>query len=266
MYDAHVRARGIGASDIASILGISPFADRGPWSVALRKRFPNLEEEKPQTDMQAIGQAVEKALVSLVPGATHNAEPQWLDERFYATPDGLTADSVVEAKCVGRFMSHHWDGGVPDYVRAQVQWQMLCCKRNRAIVVAFLRGEVSRYEVERDDNFLHLAVQAAHRFLADYENDCVHLACDASEACRKYLKLTAPAPLPADARAPIGTLEQRIAYYKYESANDKYKACGAERDFAVAELLKLVPLGQRVELPEGVLSSTKNGFKLKVSK
>jgi putative phage-type endonuclease len=59
---------------------------------------------------------------------------------FMATPDFFAGPDLVEAKYVGFFAGKGWAEGPPDYVLAQVQWQLGVTGRARAYVAAFIEG------------------------------------------------------------------------------------------------------------------------------
>ncbi len=154
------RRTGIGASESAAILGISPYAT--PYSIWALKtgRCP-----EPTGERLRAGLALEPYLRERYTADTgracchipydlhrHPAEP-WL----LATLDGTTVDDdgnqiVVELKTTED--RDAWYDGVPDHVRVQVQHQMLVTGIDRAdVVVAIGLHTVRVHRIDADHKF-----------------------------------------------------------------------------------------------------------------
>ena len=178
-----LRQHGVGASEIAMIVGLHPY--KGALDVWLAKATPTrppivIEHDDEAGAPTSIGQAIEDGLRSLYEQRTglkmrrartlrHRALPYVL-----ATPDGLGTGSAndvgLEIKVVGARMAHHWQGDyVPDYVLSQAAQGMAVTGRSRWDVVALIGGTDLRIiEIERDLELEASLLEAARDFWEGY--------------------------------------------------------------------------------------------------
>jgi putative phage-type endonuclease len=140
------RAHGIGASEVASIVGASPY--QGPLEVYQRKvRALRVEPEPPwstlRTELGHLCEPVARELYRARTGIELEPLQVTLAGRHpwqLATPDSIARGDnlrLVEHKLVGSRIAHHWtssnsDAGqvAPAYVVAQVQWQIDVARSN----------------------------------------------------------------------------------------------------------------------------------------
>lgn len=171
------RSRGIGASDVAGILGISPW--QTPYSVWQSKIGVGVSGTGGNTEALRWGHLLEDAILGECERrlavdvsdrqlrCTHPDQP-WAR----CTVDGLYADragperGVVEVKTTGE---PRW-GSVPQYYEAQVQWQLEVTGLPRAWVACLHAGRrLSLWPVERDRqvgmDLLYLAGQFWQRYV-----------------------------------------------------------------------------------------------------
>jgi putative phage-type endonuclease len=157
------RTTGIGASEIAAAAGLSPWAT--PLDVYAAKVAPVALAES--EDMER-GNRLEAALLDwtaarnadiiIRPNETLCRNPE--HPFVVATPDGFgfargRLDNpilTIEVKSPGRTQADWTDPaddpqGVPAYYLAQVQWQLLACGLQRAIVSALVWGRLWSYHV-----------------------------------------------------------------------------------------------------------------------
>lgn len=172
----------VGSSDVPSVCGLSPWSTGG--DVLERKLDPTKIQdsasfllghklERPIAELAIEGGKI--PAVALVGGWTV-VKDGWMSATpdFYALRQGSETSRkrrpiseeeaiLVEVKAVGWRMLGRWDWGkkVPDYVTAQVQWQMHVLGHRNARVVALLGGEsVEVFEIARDDVWIaHLKKQ-----------------------------------------------------------------------------------------------------------
>ena len=177
-----LRRNAISASDIAPILGLSP------WATAFSTYYQKLDDWRaPETEAMKMGLKLEPVVADLLWERLVDVQDQSIDlvetgtwradkpEWALATPDRLAVrwegdgpNEVVELKT-----SSTLDGWGPDesdeipvYYRAQVQWQMFVLGLQRAHVGVLFRGNHFRhYTIDRDDNDIRTMVQAAERFM-----------------------------------------------------------------------------------------------------
>jgi hypothetical protein len=182
------RRGGIGASDIAGILGLSPWAS--PYSVWANKM--GITPAADMTEAMEMGHALEPAIATLfhqrtglhVSGAQtqcqHPDKPWarctvdgWATEIAYY--DGVTIPDVaklgtVQSKTTADSPAK-WEDGIPMMYAAQVQWEMYVTNTPKAWVpvihAAFgLRFRV--YEVERSESDIAFIVKHVERFWNDH--------------------------------------------------------------------------------------------------
>lgn len=174
------RRKGIGSSDMAAILGVSPF------KTALDVYLDKIGEapDEPATLQQRIGLALEPGVLKLYAEETGREVVDTQmgvmhDQHAFlrATLDAVMSDGkdhrVVEAKTVGgQRAGELGDEGsdqVPEHWLTQVHHQMLCVGDDCEVVdiAALVRGTEFRiFTVERDAEFVRLIVDAGREFWA----------------------------------------------------------------------------------------------------
>lgn len=194
-HQLELRKTRIGSSEIATIAGLNPFQNpidlwQQKMGLETATRSPELEEAA------AWGHCMEpllaqwyseKCAIRLVTSPTLICEAYpWA----CATPDRLWEDlSVgVEIKNVGARVAWHWTPEAPpDYVLAQVHWQMMVTGLRQWDVVASIAGMAPViYPIERNDEFLAKLVQAGLDFQAMIANDCPPPV-DGSDSYKSFL-------------------------------------------------------------------------------
>ena len=264
--DDKLRAQGIGASEIASILGVCPW--RTAMNVWVRLREPQPRVSNAHMDW---GHPMERALVEWYEGqhpdracVTSPTRRDRIWDWALATPDrfvfegpdavhraeraavGLSssdvwlpeAERLVECKNVGFYARQKWIPGsepeVPDYVVAQVLWQMRICRVHQATVVVCLAGDPPvELDVPWDEELAGQMFQIVEKFWVDNVVGGEPPAPDGGRAweeylARRYPRVTRPEPLEApeldaavaerlrlkmlvkDAERQISSLEQEI--------------------------------------------------------
>ncbi|MBI0296748.1 YqaJ viral recombinase family protein [Streptomyces sp. PRKS01-29] len=177
------RANGIGGSEIAAVLGLSPYESR--FSLWHRKK--NLVEPAEQSDVMEWGHRLEDAIVgkyaeehpeqTVVPAATYHApgRPWWIvnPDRLAINPDGSI--DVVEAK--NQRMDDEWGepgtDQVPIWYRCQVAWYCGALAARRGRLPVLIGGsEYREYVVEPTAAEIETLAEAGAEFmrtLADNE-------------------------------------------------------------------------------------------------
>jgi predicted phage-related endonuclease len=151
------RREGIGASEVAALSSLSPWAT--PVSVWMEK--VGLSPGQDQSAVMSMGKVLEPVLVrqlsqDLGVPFRHNAarvrHPDWPHVRLYATPDayGPGRRSMAEVKVVSHRLDE-WRDGPPEYVRLQALGQLAVHPRAEVVHVgALIGGELRSWPVERD--------------------------------------------------------------------------------------------------------------------
>lgn len=250
------RKAGIGSSDIAAVAGLNPW--RKPIDVFLEKTGRATGASTIQT---RVGDTVEGAIATLyqqdrpctflaMPEPTVTREPWEI-----ATPDRIAVVTptpgesvdllhkrVVEIKMVGARVAHHWtEDSPPDYVLAQVLWQLHVLKLERGDIAALVGGTDFRiYDVAFAKEVAEALAEIARAFWHDNVLKDVPPAVDHSDSWKRYVAerwptaknevVEAPAEAEAVARrllaakAALSESEQR-----YDQAANEMKAMLEDR-------------------------------------
>jgi putative phage-type endonuclease len=224
-----LNTHGIGASEIAAIIGLNPYAS--PWDIWLRKtgQAPDVD----QTEAMEWGLRLEPAIRQKYADTTRLPLYVPSESLFRpgvpwarATPDAIAlADQeplspwthLVQCKNVGYWPGKEWDETPPAYVQLQEQWEMYVTDLPRADIAALIAGgEYRVYTVHRDSKLIGDLVELATQFWARVESRTPP-AVDSSTACRDHfarrLVDSEVVELPADS-----DLEQAMADWKAERA------------------------------------------------
>ena len=165
------RRAGVGASDIAAILGTSPWST--PFQVWASK-VHDLPEAEPSEAMRW-GRLMESTILDEwldqsgnAPEVARGALCRNLDVPIMlATPDALLSSAVVEVKNVSDWS---WDE-IPAHYVQQVQWQLAVTGFPMGYLVVLHGGRNLRvYEIEPDPD-IHLMILAAGEFWKLVEAD-----------------------------------------------------------------------------------------------
>ena len=182
------RRGGLGASDIAALMGISPWAS--PWSVWADKC--GLLPPEPENEYMAAGRWLERAIgpwFEDVTGLAVAGEQMWCTHKqndwARCTPDGFVfdvppgallsqgADAVAmdiahgpfEVKVLG--FGKRWDP-IPPYYQAQGQWQMYVTDMPKCFFAVLHGRRLEVYELDRDPADIEFMVERAECFWRDH--------------------------------------------------------------------------------------------------
>lgn len=239
-HDIEVRSKRIGASEVAAVLGISPYADATPFAVWARL---TQGYQRPDAPELTAGTYLERAVADwyrdqfakpyeLKPGAgvvhrTHD----WLS----ATPDRLvmSADGpmgLLECK-TDRDRDAWGEPGtdqVPVHVAAQVQAQLACVGfRTCDVAVLFkARDEFACYTVVRDDAVIDHIIRECGAWFDRHVVKGEMPALDGGNAAAAYLRKRYPGGAPL----AVATEAQRQLVTSYASIKADIKAATATAD------------------------------------
>lgn len=177
------RIHTLGASEVSAVLGVNPW--RSAFDVWASKAVPGgrgpLIPSSTPSEQAELGHLMEPLILRLYCSRTgvevrpcettyRHPELSWLT----ATPDALVVGQrvLVEAKNVGARVMSHWDDGVPPYVTAQAQQQLIVVGgeiAERVDVAAVLGGAgLSIYAIHPDVELQALMLEQLQRFRRDY--------------------------------------------------------------------------------------------------
>lgn len=176
------RRKGIGASEVAAILGVSPFKsalevwgekvgvldgveenEAMKWGTLLepiilaeygKRRFPDFDEGKP------IRRHNQRSII-------FHDDPTI---PLFCTPDGYDPKGrTVEAKNVSEYLKDDWSDGPPIHYLVQKQTQLAVMGLEEGTIVALFGGhELAWFDIRRDDDFVEELVGSAIHWWREY--------------------------------------------------------------------------------------------------
>lgn len=168
------RRLGVTSTDIPAILGVSPWTSEGDVA---RAKAGAVEEYDEETQRRfRVGRALE-AVIRAEDEVEHGIKLRRV-HRFIVDPERpllrtsldferVGERTIVEAKSSA---SRDWDAGLPEYVEAQVRWQMGVARYPRAHVAALRFGQTLLcFDVEHDQPTFDQLVLIAEDFWRRYE-------------------------------------------------------------------------------------------------
>ena len=173
---AAARTRGLGGSDIAAIVGLSPWA--GPWDVFAAKTSGL--QTKPESLRMRLGTALEPFLCAEYE-REHSRTPIPNTALFQSgrhpwqvgTPDAFLDPLLgIEWKTTDSRNASQWgdeEDAVPDYYAAQVAWYgMICDIPEWHLSVLIGNNDFRTYRLTRDPDLEDALLDAGARFWRDH--------------------------------------------------------------------------------------------------
>jgi predicted phage-related endonuclease len=202
--DKALRRSGLGGSDIAAILGMSPY--RKPFDVYLEKTG-QLDDPIEESERIWAGKRLERVIAEMYTEKTGRAH-QWMDKTLPAvagagehriwTPDALVdPDGGMDAKNVAWDQGYQWGlpdtADVPDHIAIQANWYIDCSAREWWDIAAFFGGhELRIYRVVRDPETIGMMREAAEKFWRDHVVLNVPPPLEYSAGAERWLKKRFP--------------------------------------------------------------------------
>jgi putative phage-type endonuclease len=229
------RRNGLGSSDVAAILGFSPY--RSAIDVYAEK-CGIVEPEEPGEEAE-IGHELEPWMLAWyvretgqplhLGGTCRHPSLPWafatIDGRAearFATIPALKA-RVVEIKIVGGRMMYDWrtdvDDGVPDYVRVQNAWQLACIPDVDQVDTAACLGATTRriFRINRDPDLERMIVDRCDEFWRRYVLERREPPLDHTPTSRKILEAKFPIAEPDNWLAATADVEA-LGHARIEAA------------------------------------------------
>lgn len=147
------RAKGIGGSEIASIIGISPYTTAYQLWLEKTGKLPRKDiSHLPHVQRGILGEEVCRAILerehlkSYKPKTWNGIKP-W----HRCSDDGWNIDDnvILEIKCMGQ-LNHEMvkSGIVPDYYACQCQWNLFVSKATKCLFISFRPEDETMHIVE----------------------------------------------------------------------------------------------------------------------
>lgn len=171
-----VRKKGVGGSDVAAIMGLSPY--RSPYEVWAEKSGicePADISDKPSVIWGNILEPVVgghyKSLhpdrkVKRLNAVCQSIERPWAQASLdYEVKDPELGSGILEIKTADARMSPHWENGVPVYYQTQITHYMSVLDRPFADVAVLIGGNDYReYRIYRDEDDIKAVNEAVDAF------------------------------------------------------------------------------------------------------
>lgn len=200
------RRTGIGGSDVAAILGLSPW--RTPYQIWEDKT--GRSEEQPETPALYWGRLLEDPIRQAYADRTGltvtKPDRMFTSEEhpfMLANLDGIASDGrIVEFKTTSRADGWGEEGSdeIPDYYQTQVQHYMSVMGAERADVGVLIAGRDFRiYTVEADAELQRMLIEEEAKFWELVKTDTPPVVNCTDDAARRWRTATANKFLSADA-------------------------------------------------------------------
>lgn len=226
------RTKFIGGSDIAAVLGISPW--RTAVDLWLDKTKPPVEGSH-NAAAKRRGTRLEPYILDMI-REEHGLEIITRNERyidaevpyFAAEIDAETVDENVEIKTVHPFKAKDWGeldtDQLPLHYIAQVQWGLGIRSKARARVFALIGDDLRPYVIERDDETITALRERASEFWTKYVAPKVRPPLDfADSRTLETLRQIYPGTDGSTVEANVMHEHWRAVLATAESAADKYQ-------------------------------------------
>jgi putative phage-type endonuclease len=252
-----LRRTGVGASDIPQIAGLI-----GSKYRVYASKVGGQEETRSKESLFAMarGNAMEGVIADAVAAergwelatgeTTRHPEHPWM----LATPDRIVLSEMgaplLEIKSVNIHSVPKWKDGLPDHVRAQVQWQLDVCQKLRAYVAADLGGAYPTvYDVYADEEVQTELWQIGMEFWERHVLTQTPPDVDGSAACTEHLRdMFRHATLAGLRESP----DAKVWALRYNCARDEEKVASEHKAEAASQLVKLIGEAEGVAFDGGV--------------
>jgi len=270
------RTHGIGGSEVSTILKINPWDS--PVALWLRK--------KERIDAVEMNESMYWGLIheSNILKEMQKLYPEfWIINCNYflrhpqiahhvVTPDGIIiadgnpqGNGVLEMKTTGiECFREKWTDEPPDYVNAQVQWQMHVTGLKWGMVALLAGGNrFQSYYVARDDDFIAYAVGEVDKFWKLLV-DNIQPPLDGTEATYNAIKGKYPKEDEELIDLELDPLKYGHLFIEYDTAKENEKLGASNKRLATAQLMELTQEHQRARCGGAVIHwrTNKNGTRV----
>ncbi|MEX3938193.1 YqaJ viral recombinase family protein [Paraburkholderia sp. BR10937] len=199
------RKFGIGGSDAAAAVGLSPYQSALELWLIKTGRDANLPKPDPDDTTEPVywGTLLEPIVAASYTKQTGNRVRRvnavlqhpslpWMLANVDREVVGNRDVQLLECKTAGEFGARLWRDGVPEYVTLQVQHQLMVTGKQAADVAVLLCGQkLDVHRIERDDALIARLVELEAAFWRYVETDTPPPA-DGSESADRALRCLYP--------------------------------------------------------------------------
>lgn len=237
MIDKKLRATGIGSSEIAALVGVSPWA--GPHDIWLRKLGLVADEDNAALER---GRFYERGTLDWYAhrtGAQYKTPGTRMHEKLPYVIDSVDAianrngeERCVEAKTTGAFQTFDWgDEGtdqIPEYYLTQCIWHMGVWGLGLCDVPVFDGRNLRIYTVQHDAELFEALTDQAARFWRDHVTTRLEPPVDGRTSTSEWIKARFRQKnemlLPADAALMETMRNYKTKRTQYEIMGDEVEA------------------------------------------
>lgn len=187
-----LRKQGLGSSDVAGVLGMSPYCS--PYSVFCDKR--QLVPEHEQSEFFSWKLALEPVVLDWVerkewvhgPIRRHMMLRSVEYPFLLSNPDGFTDREVVEVKSMHSMDEHRWESGAPDWYTIQVHVHMIVTGLRECLIPVIFGSDPPReFWFQYEPELAELIIARCGEFWQQVQ-DGIEPDADASEATMTALR------------------------------------------------------------------------------
>jgi putative phage-type endonuclease len=200
-----VRKTGIGGSDAAAAVGLSPYKSRLELWLEKTGRDAGLEQPDPNDTTHPVfwGTLLEPIVAAAYTQKTSNRVRKvnavlrhptvpYMLANLDREVVGVSGVQILECKTAGEFGSRLWRDGVPEYVQLQVQHQLAVTGKQAADVAVLLCGQsLQVFRIERDDALIGRLIELETQFW-DYVQSDTPPPADGSDSADRALRCLHP--------------------------------------------------------------------------
>ncbi|WP_292257433.1 lambda-exonuclease family protein [Marinospirillum sp.] len=202
-----VRKQGIGASDAAAAVGISPYQSQLElWMIKTGRMSglpdPSLDEVRSPIYWGNVLEPIVAAHYTRKTGRKvrrvnavlqhPDQDKAWMLANLDYAVVACDEVQLLECKTAGEFGARLWKDGVPEYYQCQVQHQLAVTGKQSADVAVLICGQEFRvYRIERDDALIQELIQLERQFWHWVETDTPPPA-DGSDSADRALRQLYP--------------------------------------------------------------------------
>ena len=197
-----IRNQGIGSSDSAAVVGLSPY--KSPLELWMEKTGRKPPDDLSDNEAVFWGSTLEPVIAQVYGEKTgakvrqvhavlqHHEHPHMLAnlDRIVAHPED--GHGLLEIKTAGLWSEAYWEDGVPEHYQCQVLHQLAVTGKPWADVAVLIGGQEFRtYRIERDEEKINALIELEDQFWQHVLNDTPPEV-DGSESSGKALSMLYP--------------------------------------------------------------------------
>jgi putative phage-type endonuclease len=200
-----VRKNGIGGSDAAAAVGLSPYKSQLELWLEKTGRDAELPKPDPEDITEPVfwGTLLEPIVAAAYTKQTGNrvrkvnavlqhANIPFMLANLDREVIGVPGVQILECKTAGEFGARLWSEGVPEYIQLQVQHQLAVTGKQAADVAVLICGQkLEVHRIQRDDDLIARLIPLEAQFWEYVTSDTPPPA-DGSESAERALRCLYP--------------------------------------------------------------------------